>query len=431
MRSEGRIRGRVRQGLRSPLAWILLLSVLLRVAAAFYLGDRVEALPGIFDQLSYDALARQVAAGHGFRFDQDWWPATRAGEPTAHWSFLYTGLLAGVYALLGHQPLVARLLQALVVGILQPLGTFVLAREALGRRAAIWAAGANAVYIYFVYYSAALMTEMLTITALLWLLVIVLRLVEAPSPRRWLALGLLVGIAGQLRQVMLLPVPLLCLWVLWRRRSWRTALGIGLAAAIALALILPVTLRNQRAFDRFVLLNTNAGYAFFWANHPIHGRSFQGILPAEGPGYRDLIPPELLGLDEAALEDALLTRGWGFVRQDPIRYLWLSLSRVEDYFRFWPAAESSTLSNLSRVGSFALFLPFMLAGILRSRRRWRTCMPLYLFIGAYTLLHLLSWALIRYRLPVDAVLLVFAGAALDPMWRCARGVMPASWGMDA
>jgi len=37
---------------------------------------------------------------------------------------------------------------------------------------------------------------------------------------------------------------------------------------------------------------------------------------------------------------------------------------------------------------------------------------LYLFIGVYTAIHLLSWALIRYRLPVDAVLIVFAAYGL-------------------
>ena len=37
---------------------------------------------------------------------------------------------------------------------------------------------------------------------------------------------------------------------------------------------------------------------------------------------------------------------------------------------------------------------------------------LYLFILIYTVIHLLSWALIRYRLPVDAVLIIFASATL-------------------
>ena len=40
---------------------------------------------------------------------------------------------------------------------------------------------------------------------------------------------------------------------------------------------------------------------------------------------------------------------------------------------------------------------------------------LYLFIGIYTAIHLLSWALIRYRLPVDAVLIIFASTTLVEM----------------
>ncbi len=391
---------------------VLLASVIGRVIVSLYMGQRVEPLPGIFDQISYDALARQVAAGRGFRFALDWWPATRAGEPTAHWSFLYTGLLAGIYALVGHQPLIARILQALLVGILQPLGTYLLGRELFGRRAARWAAATSAGYLYFVYYSAALMTEMLTICALLWMLLAAVQLAEGRGWRGWLAFGVLVGLAGLLRQVTLLPVPLLCLWIYWRRRDWQTIAGVALAAAVSLALILPVTLRNSQVFDRFVLVNTNAGYAFFWANHPVHGSDFQSILPADGPSYTDLIPAELLALDEAALNDALMARGLDFVRLDPARYLRLSASRLADYFQFWPSASSSRLSNWVRVASFGLMLPFMLSGLWLSRRRWRACMPLYLYAGSYALIHLLSWALIRYRLPVDAILLVFAGLSV-------------------
>ena len=37
---------------------------------------------------------------------------------------------------------------------------------------------------------------------------------------------------------------------------------------------------------------------------------------------------------------------------------------------------------------------------------------LWLFIFVYSGIHLLSWSLIRYRLPVDAVLVIFAGLAV-------------------
>ncbi len=52
---------------RSCLIAILLVSVLLRVGVALYLGDRVEPVSGAHDQVSYDALAQRVAAGHYWR----------------------------------------------------------------------------------------------------------------------------------------------------------------------------------------------------------------------------------------------------------------------------------------------------------------------------------------------------------------------------
>jgi len=44
------------------LAIILILSVILRLAAAIYLGDTVEILPGTYDQVSYHNLALRVLA---------------------------------------------------------------------------------------------------------------------------------------------------------------------------------------------------------------------------------------------------------------------------------------------------------------------------------------------------------------------------------
>src|SRR5689334_10485621 len=98
------------------LAWVVAVAVVVRVVAALGLGDHIAELPGIQDQVSYDALARQVLGGHGFTFQIDWWPVTRAGEPTAHWSFLYTLYLSAVYSVFGGHPLAARLVQAVVAG---------------------------------------------------------------------------------------------------------------------------------------------------------------------------------------------------------------------------------------------------------------------------------------------------------------------------
>ena len=54
----------------------------------------------------------------------------------------------------------------------------------------------------------------------------------------------------------------------------------------------------------------------------------------------------------------------------------------------------------------------MLYGLYLSRNKWRVCLPLYLYVAFDTTLCLISWAAPRYRLPSDAVMMVFAGLAV-------------------
>ena len=436
--------------IRLFLLLIIVVSVGLRLFSAFFQGNHGETLPGVFDQISYDALARRVAAGYGFSFAEGHWPATQPGTPTAHWSYLYTLYLAGLYAVGEGQPVVARILQAVLVGILHPWLTWRIGSRVFDPRSGLLAAAFVAIYVYFFYYAGALMTESFYIVSVLWVLDVALRLgtrpvswlpdADRPSTsgwQPWIELGLAIGIAALLRQLILLFVPVLFLWLWWqisrsaadsdpasslpashvpRWRHWRTLGGFVVATSVAILLILPWTARNYRAFHRFVPLNTNAGFAFYWGNHPIYGSQFVGILPEDGPSYGDLLPPELLHLDEAALDQALLRRGFGFVIEDPVRYVLLSVSRIPEYFMFWPSSKSSLMSNISRVASFGLFLPSMLYGLILALRRARVeqgrfradVLLLVLFMFTYTVVHLLTWTLIRYRLPVDAALLLFA-----------------------
>jgi hypothetical protein len=427
------------------LGIIIAVSILLRLCMALYLQNSVTELPGVSDQLSYHLLANRVIDGYGFTFEKLWWPMTYPGQPTAHWSFLYTLALAISYALAGPNPIYFRVFQALVSGILMPFFTFLITREFVkmpGRAPLpfkdwppLFAAGWTAIYGYFVYYAGALMTEAFYITSILWVLWTALRLAKAEpallpslSLWPWLEFGLSICVTILLRQVFLLFVPFIFAWLLWVYLRNNTAVylpvirgtvkGILTVSAVLTLLVLPVTLYNYGRFGRLVLLNTNAGFAFYWANHPIHGDRFIPVLTPDMPSYQDLIPSELLNLNEAELDSALLTRGINFVLADPARYIRLSISRIPVYFMFWPSQASGLISNLVRLISFGLLAPASMFGIgvwVRNSLKFRSLNPvavlLLLFIVVYSAIHLLSWALIRYRLPVDAALLVFAGSA--------------------
>ncbi|RMD51496.1 MAG: hypothetical protein D6835_03230, partial [Candidatus Thermofonsia bacterium] len=367
---------RVWENPRRTLTAIIIVAVLLRVGAALYIGNTIEALPGIFDEVSYHTLALRVLDGHGFSFGERWWPATAANAPTAHWSFLYTLYLAGIYALVGESPLVARVIQAVLVGIAMPWLAFRLALlvfaqwgQKYAEKVGLAAAAVTAVYIYLFYYAAALITESFYITAIMASFYFAFRIQKAQNARLsdWVWLGVCLGVTVLLRQLFLLFVPFLLLWLWWAVRPslWRLLLPLVLIGMM----VAPFTVRNQRVFGRFVLLNTNSGYAFFWGNHPRYGTKFIPILPSRE--YYEMIPDELLaqGLNEAELESELLSLGLGFVFDDFGRYIKLSLSRIPAYFVFWPSSQSSTISNISRVGSFGLFLPFMVYGLVLGLRK--------------------------------------------------------------
>ncbi len=507
----------------------------LRLAAALYLGDRVEPFSGAFDQVSYDTLARRLLGGHGLTFPTAWCPFSQADQPTAHWSYLYTLYLAAVYAVFGPHPLAARLIQALLGGVLLPWFVYRLTWRALvspreiasggasppqgmlpagsgraagGRghpisqgpqsslgmsgahgesptvsapgtraatgghapplvvahRAALAAAAIAAVYAYFVLFSASLMTQTFYMLALLVALERALAIAQsgtgASTGRDWLVLGLALGFGTLLRQTLLLFVPILLAWLWWSlrpatpdgcrdrpmassakerhspgptsleaARPAQSAPSSRLAAfrasgmwnllvpVVVVALFVsPWTLYNYHRFGQFLLLNSNGGYWLYASNHPSRGTHFDGN---EAPP----IPEELRGLNEAALDRELFRRGLQSIVAGPRRFLLLSFDRLRSYFWLAPSVRSSPASNLGRLLAFGAFLPFMLRGLWLSRRFWRSCLPLYLYVGFDGLLHLISWAAPRYRLPSDAVLLAFAGLALVAVGRPAAAIL--------
>jgi 4-amino-4-deoxy-L-arabinose transferase-like glycosyltransferase len=394
------------------LVVILLGAVLVRLPIAVYMGDQITVLPGIQDQVSYDALARSLLAGRGYSFTEHWYPFTLAYTPTAHWSFIYPLYLAVVYVVTGYHPLAARVIQAVVGGALICLLVYLIGRRVADEETGLIAAGLAAVYGYFVYYSAALMTETFFIVSVLLALYLSLKLKERPTLARWLSLGLALGAAALLRQTILIFVPFLLVWLFWELRKEAGRRRQVAVPIVAIALVIaPWTIRNYVVYHQFLLLNSNAGYALFASNNPRLGTNWRNdevVVP---------IPREMYGLNEAQLDQALTRQGLAFIVEDPQRYLWLTVDKLQEYFRFWPSSDSSSLSNVNRVLSFGLFLPFMLLGLGLSFSRWRRFSVLYLFMVVHTSIHLLSWPSPRYRLPVDAVLIIFAALAVCELAR--------------
>ena len=209
---------------RHILAAIILTAVLLRVAASIYLGDTLFTAQQdrAYDQISYHALAQSLLSGEGYTFDYDWYPGfTPAHAPTAHWSFLYPLYLSLVYMVTGVHPLAARLLQAVIMGVLKTWLIYRLGKSLFSEQVGLIASGLSAVYLYFIFYDATLMTEPFFMCAVLGLLLLGLHMTgmakdgsgQAQGWRWWALLGGIAGTAALLRQTILFWLPVQLAWM--------------------------------------------------------------------------------------------------------------------------------------------------------------------------------------------------------------------------
>jgi 4-amino-4-deoxy-L-arabinose transferase-like glycosyltransferase len=402
------------------LLTIILLALLLRLVVAVYLGNDLEGVQQerAQDQVSYHALAQSLLAGRGYSFEHYWYPGfTQAGEQTAHWSFIYPLYLASVYSVLGHYPVAARVVQVMIIAILNTWLLYRIGRRLAGEPVGLLAAALGAVYAYFIYYDATLMTEAFFTLGVLAVFELSFELVgignaegEIVNRRRlwtWLLLGIVMGLTALLRQTLLLWLPFWLVWVFWAGQKHIRWYGPLVSLGMVVACVLPWTGRNYLLYDEFLLLNSNAGFALYSANHPYHGTQFIQDYAADLPD--DLVA---LGLNEAQWNAALTRRGLEFILEDPQRYLLLSLDRIPILFNAWFSPDSSLISNLMRVLSFGLYLPFFLYGLVLSFRQARRFALVYLFALVFSAMHILIWASVRYRLPIDAVMMPFAAMAL-------------------
>jgi 4-amino-4-deoxy-L-arabinose transferase-like glycosyltransferase len=388
---------------KNAFFWILILALMVRVLAALYLGNAVSGLSGAQDEVSYSMLGQRYALGYGLTFPSGWYPWIKANAPQSYYSAMMSLYLAAIYTIFGYYPLIARiitgLLSTLIVAVL-----YLLIRKLFNEKTALFSALIAAGYAYLVFYGVTLVTETPFILGLLVCLYFTYSIIEDPSWLKWIVFGLILSITILFRMAVIFFVPFLIGWVVIEQPRNRK-LAIIPFILIILA-ILPFTIRNYRLWNRFLLLEAQFGHVFWNGNHPGHQGDFHP--------YRVFsIPSEILSSNnDAEITNQLLRLGIQNVINDPKNFFLLTLTRLREFFKFWPTSDSNSTANLLRVFSFGIMWPFSLAGLLISRSQWRRLFPLLLFMPIHTGVYAISWTMIRYRIPLDAVLIPFAAVAI-------------------
>ncbi|MBN2586181.1 MAG: glycosyltransferase family 39 protein [Candidatus Fermentibacteraceae bacterium] len=278
--------------------------------------------------------------------------------------------------------------------------------ENWGERQGILAALLWSVYPYYVYYSAYAMTE----TVHFSLLPLIALLTFRACRGRWSALlaGVSTGFLFLVRSTALFLLPLQTVW-LFAKRKWREAL---LAACGFILCCIPWVVRNQIQLGSPVLMPTKGALNLWMRNNPdlleLEGIEIPGFV-RESISRRDLLEyPSMEGaLTEVERSDLLMERARDFIMANPVLIAYLTVLRAGNFLS--PAG--ATLDHPAVVLSGVLiYLPMLVLGIIEAVRRRRDGRILFLALTflLYLALHSLAHGGVRYRLPVDMVLIVLA-----------------------
>jgi 4-amino-4-deoxy-L-arabinose transferase-like glycosyltransferase len=359
------------------------------------------------DEFAYDALARSLAAGHGF--------VSAGGAPTLFRAPLYPLLLAGVYAAFGHSTLAAVIVQAVIGGLAAPLLVL------LGRQLTRSDGMANLAGLMFachpllIFATGLLYSETVYLTILLIFTLMCLRMAKGRGSVGWaLGCGAILGLSALLRPNMLLfPVALFAwLWISLRRLDRAFLLSAALVLAMA-AVILPWTWRNYRVSGAFVPVSANSGLNLWQGNHP----------EADGAAYPfDQVDP-LPGTSE--VERDAVYRSWALeeIRSDPGRILALIPRKVVKFFA--PLETSNRGRVMLSLGpvvtaAWTAFLLIACLGFLLTVRRSSDWILVALLILYPLAVAMIFYGATRYGMVVYPYLFLLASV---PLWQVAARLM--------
>lgn len=402
------------------------LAVIFLLATALRLGYALAVHPdGLIwgDETTYDRIAWQLAQTGAYvshPYDAaPGWPAT----------------LAALYTMVGHSYTAARVLQAILGGVLAlaVAGTGVLC---FGRTTGLLAGLGVALYPPLLYLAAVLYADHLGAVLLacsVW------SLVWWRSRRDHVPLvvaGLLLGATALTRPGYLVLLPVAVLYVAVEARRQQRVRQAVLLAGLAAATIAPWTVRNAIVFDHFLPVSTGLGLHLWRGNNELSrgdsddrhllplNEMWQARVAALEPERQAVVLrqgrhlAERLEQVDGVEQDAILRHeALRHIRQRPARFAALSLRRLETLHSPFSRTVTTTDAGSARnrlIAALSLIpvLAFGVVGAVLAWRARRSSWIVHATILAPTLLYASLTAATRFRLPLDPLWILLAAVPL-------------------
>lgn len=353
------------------------------------------------DQGSYDSAACDIING------------TFPKQPY-YYNPGYYYFLALVYLIFGHNYDIAITIQILI-GIGTYLLTYLIAKELFNKNVALISLVLCILYGIFMVYEGLFLSTVLETFLLTLIIFLLIKWIYSFSYKRFLLIGIIIGLASLVRPTILLLIPFFLLWILIELIKERKKLIISISGILIglIISIFPCTIRNYLCSSKFVLISSNGPINFWIGNNP----------DAIGTYYLSPYAEVLRDKMKEEGKELWLTDALSFIKERP--YQWMRLL-LKKFCLFWSSYEPpdndvvydrlkgySSLLRLPFILTFGIIAPLGIAGIFFSIRRWwKKGMLLYLIIAGYSMAVILFFVQSRFRVAIVTSLILFAGFTL-------------------
>ena len=393
------------------------------VARAIFAWDQSRKIPAAalavapFEQET-GSIAYSLVTGKGFSN-----PFKRDTGPTAWLTPVYPLLVAVAFKLFGAFTISAfffLVLLNILVSTAVCVTIFYVGKRIAGTAVAsgaawLWALFPNAIMIPFEWIWDTSLSALLSAT-LLWA---TLELTECSRVRDWCGYGLLWGFTLMTNPSLGLLLPPLLGWAAYRtRRNPSPFTRPALVFGIAVLCCLPWTIRNYMVFHRFVPLRSNFPLELYIGNNENYDDKHPRYPP---PISKERETVRYFRMGETAFMDEEMRKATQFIFSHPRVELILFGER---FIAFWAGIANpvSTFSTTDSILVRTLILIAALSGIgaliaivvlVGSRSTY--AFPLAAFPAFFPFLYYVTHTSLRYRHPIDPVVLLLTAIALQTL----------------
>jgi hypothetical protein len=387
--------------LRLYLLKIVLLGLLLRVAGMVLIHSYRVKLEN--DESAH--IAASIASGRGF--SNPFGPST---GPTAWLGPVYPFVLSRFFVAFGsytRAAIVWALLFNCAVSALTCIPIYFIARYTFGERLAEHSVWVWTLFPYTMYWGIRWIWDTSLSAFLLTLLfMMTLQLAKLSTPRRWALYGLLWGIAGLTNTAQLAFLPFAGSWICYRqfRQGNPFFRNATVGAVLFLATVAPWTIRNYRAFHKFIPIRGNFGVEFHLGNTPDALGNWQVWLH---PSQNILELRLYQQMGEPAYVRSKLEQTLQFVHDRPARFAYLTFVHFIYYWAGPPHAER--YPGMYEAKTFLFLTSSVLGfwGLLIALRQRLPGAELYLLLLlTYPVVYYITFPHPRYRHPIEPELMI-------------------------